>query len=243
MATPTTLKQSPEKNSSVFTIPPVYDAIYFNTPDAHSVLVHTISSSGEDEGFQAVLCFHPRPDLPSHLGLPSLPNYEERAFLQVAPTNQPFLYQTQALRSLSMQITVTEYLILLKFIENDWPRLKSKLTSQMTTMREGTDPVYITGYLMFYNHGSSHYRVSLSSRLFFVASIESRDAKNNIKTKLERHPLSDQNDYQEMMLPVHCLAMLTQDTIGMQTLVDQMGAFKTRSRKRTKTSTHANGNL
>jgi len=220
--------------SPLFVVPPVFDPVYFNAPDPQSVLVHAIPSGAEEEGFQAILCLHPRPDIPSHLGLPMSSNYEEKAFLQVSLPNATFVQQTQAHRANSMQITVTEYLILLNFIESDWPRLSSKLESQLITMREGTDPVYMTGYLTFYNHGSSHYRVSLSSRLAFAACIESRNSKNAIKAWLERRPLLDQNDYQEMVLPMPSLALLTQDTAGMKALVEQMTAYKSRSRKRSK---------
>lgn len=227
-------KPSPGATSPLFVVPPVFDARYFNAPDPQSVLVHAIPSGADDEGFQAILCLHPRPDLPSHLGVPVSSNYEEKAFLQVSLANSMFVQQTQAHRANSMQITVTEYLILLNFIENEWPRLSSKLESQLITMREGTDPIYITGYLTFYNHGSSHFRVSLSSRLSFAACIESRDSKKKIKAWLERRPLSDQNDYQEMVLPMPSLVLLTQDTAGMKALVEQMSAYKSRSRKRSK---------
>ena len=233
MSTPNHSKSSNEAISP-FTIPPVFDPVYYTTPDPHSVLVHSISSSSEDDGFQAILCLHSRVNLPSHLGLPNLSNYNERAFLQVAPINQPFMLQTQAARAHSMQITVTEYLILLQFIENEWGRLQSKLESQLITMQEGTDPIYLSGYLKFYNHGTSHFRVSLSSRLVFVASVELRDAKRQVKAWLERRPLSDQNDYQEMALPMNSLVLLTKDKPGMQALVEQMGAYKNRSRKRVK---------
>lgn len=227
-------KPSEKVSSPSFVIPAVFDAIYYNTPDVHSVLVHSISSSSEEDGIQAILCLHPRPDLPSHLGLPVSSNYEEKAFLQVASANQPFIQQSQVPRTHSMLITVTEYLILLQFIENDWPRLESKLESQLTTMREGTDPIYLTGHLMFYNHGSSHFRASLSSRLVFAAQVESRNPAGKVKAWLERRPLLDQNDYQEMMLPMKSLVQMLQDKAGLKALVDQMAAYKMRSRKRSK---------
>lgn len=220
--------------SSLFVVPPVFDAVYYTKPDPQSVLVHSIPSGSLEEGFQAILCLHPEPDIPPHLGLPTLNTYEEKAFLQVSLPNCMFVQQTHANRAYSMQITVTEYLILLHFIEEEWPRLSSKLSSQLTTMREGTDPIFMTGYLTFYKHGSSHFRVSLSSRLSFVACIESRQSENTIKAWLERRPLSDQNDYQELVLPMPSLALLIQDSPGMKALVEQMTAYKSRSRKRSK---------
>lgn len=233
----TTFHKSSNRSSSplsLFVIPPVFDAVYYTTPNPESVLVHAIPSGSDDEGFQAILCLHPEPNLPPHLGLPALTTYEEKAFLQVSVPGSSFVQQVHANRACSMQITVTEYLILLHFIESEWPRLHAKLESQLTTMREGTDPIYMTGYLTFYKHGSSHFRVSLSSRLSFVACIESTTSDSTIKAWLERRPLSDQNDYQEMVLPMQSLALLIQDAAGMKVLVEQMTAYKSRSRKRSK---------
>jgi hypothetical protein len=230
---------SSTNSASTFTIPGVFDAVYYNTPDIHSVFVHAVSSSADEEGFQAIICLHPSPDRPAHLGLPVLPNYENKAFLQVAPENHSFVLQSQTQRNYGMQVTVTEYLILLQFVGHEWPRLKSKLDSQLITMREGTDPIYITGYLMFYNHGSSHFQVSLSSRLVFKASVESRDPEHKIKAWLERRSLSDgnspDNGFQEMVLPMNALTTLGHDTQGIKSLVDHMANYKSRSRKRSKT--------
>ena len=238
------LSIQPTTAPSSFTIPSVFDPVFYNVPDAHSVLVHSVSSSTDEPGFQAIICLHPRPDLPAHLGLPPLSNYEDKAFLQVAPEHQPFLLQSQAPRCNAMQVTATEYLILLQFAINEWPRLKAKLTSQLETMCEGTDPIYMTGHLVYYNHGSSHYRVSISSRLVFKACIESRDKDQIIKTWLERRSLSDPATtmhsnvdplYQEMALPMKSLLTLTQDSAGFKALVDLVAAYKNRSRKRSKT--------
>ena len=238
----------PPTTAPSFTIPSVFDPVFYNVPDTHSVLVHAMSSSTDEPGFQAIICLHPRPDLPAHLGLPPMSNFEDKAFLQVAPENQPFVLQSQAPRSNAMQLTVTEYLILLQFAANEWPRLKAKLKSQLDTMCEGTDPIYISGHLVFYNHGSSHYRVSISSRLVFRACIESRDKDQIIKTWLERRSMSDQQFtvhhnnagdplllYQEMALPMKTLLLLTQDSTGLKALVNLVAAYKSRSRKRTKT--------
>lgn len=236
---PSPQSHSSPSNASTFVVPGVFDASFFNKPDAHSLLVHTVSSSADEEGFQAIVCLHSTPDRPAHLGLPVLPSYEDKAFLQVACENQPFLLQSQTPKTHAMQVTVTEYLILLQFVGNEWPRLQSKLNNQLITMREGTDPVYMTGYLMFYNHGSSHFQVSLSSRLMFKACIESRDPHHKIKTWLERRLISDGNstdsNIHEMTLPIHALSTLSQDTLGVKTLVDHLASYKSRSRKRNKT--------
>lgn len=239
LASPGLNASNTNASNSAFAIPGVFDAVYFNTPDIHSVLVHAVSSSADEEGFQAIVCLHSCPDRPAHLGLPVLSNYEDKAFLQVAPENHPFVLQSQVPKSHGMLVTVTEYLILLQFVGHEWPRLKSKLNSQLVTMREGTDPVYITGYLMFYNHGSSHFRVSLSSRLVFKACVDSRDPHHKIKTWLERRSLSEtprdtEPSFQEMPLPMNALTTLTTDTNGIKSLVDQMAAYKSRSRKRSK---------
>jgi len=220
--------------SQTLNIPGVFDAAFFNSPDIHSVLVHAISSSTDQDGFQAIVCFHSHPDLPSHLGLPTITNYEDKAFLQTSSEHQPFVLQNQAPRHRVMQVTVMEYLILLQFVGNEWPRLQSKLQSQLITMRKGTDPIYISGHLVFYNHGSSHFRVSISSRLTFKACIESRDPENNIKAWLERRSDSMESTHQELELPMNALLLLTQDVHGYKALVDQMSAYKSRSRKRNK---------
>ena len=220
-----------------FQVPGVYDPVFYNQPDSHSVLVHACSSSSVEGGFQAIVCFFSKPDLPSHLGLPLLSNYEDKVFLQMAKKDQPFLLYSQVPRGQSLQITVTEYLILLQFVAHEWPRLKSKLKSQLVTMREGTDPVYISGHLVFYNHGSCHYRVSLSSRLVFRAKMESREEDNVPKTWLERKQDANTNSAchdQEMSLPMESLGLLANDSVGIKALTDYMANYKSRSRKRTK---------
>jgi len=239
MATPHSLPSPARSNGpSTFNIPGVFDASFYNTPDIQSLLLHAVASSSEEEGFQAIISFHQRPHLPAHLGMPVLSSYEDKAFLQVSMANTPFHLQSQAPRTHAMQVTVTEYLILLQFVGNDWPRLQSKLNSQLTTMREGTDPIYISGHLMFYNHGASHYRVSLSSRLTFRACVESRVPEQKIKTWLERRSLNDgsgsSSEIQDMELPMNALTILSQDVNGVQALVDQMSAYKSRARKRSK---------
>lgn len=229
-------------SSAPFIVPNVYDPSFHTAPDSNSVLVHSIASSSVDPGLQVILSFHPRPDMPAHLGLPPLPSYEERAFLQVAPENHSFVLQTQAARSNAMQITVTEYLILLQFVNNEWPRLQSKLESQLVTMREKTDPVFMTGHLVFYSHGSSQFKVSLSSRLVFKACIQSRDPDKTIKAWLERNTSSTQSNcdapigsaIQELVLPMNSVLILAQDYIGVKTLIELMGVYKSKSRKRQK---------
>lgn len=224
-----------------FTIPSVFDPVFYNRPDAQSFLVHACPSSISDAGLQVILCMHPRPvSLPPNLGLPSSSSYEEKAFLQVAWETQPFVLQSQAPRSQSMQITVTEYLILLQFAANEWSRLKSKMRSQRTAMREGTDPIHITNYLMFYQHGSSHYQVSLSSRLIFKARMDSRDEKETVRTWLERHGDgggrgSSSQQHQDMTLPMDAVVQLAKDVAGVKTLVDSLAEYKSKSRKRNRT--------
>ena len=169
-----------------FVIPPVFDSLYYNKPDLQSVLVHSYSSSFTFAGLQAVLCFHPQPILPSHLGLPNLETYEDKVFLQAATQDQPFLLQTHAANGQSLQINITEYLILLQFVAKEWPRLESKLDCQLTSMKEGTDPINITGHLVFYNHGSSFFRTNLSSRLIFKAWIDSHQDQKMIHACLEK---------------------------------------------------------
>ena len=214
-----------------FVIPPVFDSLYYNKPDLQSVLVHSYSSSFTFAGLQAVLCFHPQPILPSHLGLPHLETYEDKVFLQAATQDQPFLLQTHAANGQSLQINITEYLILLQFVAKEWPRLESKLDCQLTAMQEGTDPINITGHLVFYNHGSSFFRTNLSSRLIFKAWIDSHQDQKMIHACLEKK--SDFSDNVEQMpLPMNSLLTMAQDALGMKILSEMMAYYKSRMRKR-----------
>ena len=214
-----------------FIIPPIFDSAFYNKPDIQSVLVHSFSSSFTFAGLQAVLCYHPLPILPSHLGLPLLDSYEDKVFLQVAAEDQPFLLQTHAADGQTLQINITEYLILLQFVAKEWPRLESKLESQLTAMKEGTDPVNITGHLVFYNHGSSFFKTHLSSRLLFKAWIESNEEKKIIHAYLEKK--SDFSDRTEQMpLPMNSLLAMAQDVFGVKVLTEIMAYYKSRMKRR-----------
>ena len=214
-----------------FVIPPIFDSAFYNKPDIQSVLVHSFSSSFTFAGLQAVLCYHPLPILPSHLGLPLLDSYEDKVFLQVAAEDQPFLLQTHAADGQTLQINITEYLILLQFVAKEWPRLESKLESQLTAMKEGTDPVNITGHLVFYNHGSSFFKTQLSSRLLFKAWIESNEEKKIIHAYLEKK--SDFSDRTEQMpLPMNSLLAMAQDVLGVKVLTEIMAYYKSRMKRR-----------
>ena len=214
-----------------FVIPPIFDSAFYNKPDIQSVLVHSFSSSFTFAGLQAVLCYHPLPILPSHLGLPLLDSYEDKVFLQVAAEDQPFLLQTHAADGQTLQINITEYLILLQFVAKEWPRLESKLESQLTAMKEGTDPVNITGHLVFYNHGSSFFKTQLSSRLLFKAWIESNEEKKIIHAYLEKK--SDISDRTEQMpLPMNSLLAMAQDVLGVKVLTEIMAYYKSRMKRR-----------
>ena len=214
-----------------FIIPPIFDSAFYNKPDIQSVLVHSFSSSFTFAGLQAVLCYHPLPILPSHLGLPPLDSYEDKVFLQVAAEDQPCLLQTHAADGQTLQINITEYLILLQFVAKEWPRLESKLESQLTAMKEGTDPVNITGHLVFYNHGSSFFKTNLSSRLLFKAWIESSEEKKIIHACLEKK--SDFSDRTEQMpLPMNSLLAMAQDVFGVKVLTDILAYYKSRMKRR-----------
>lgn len=214
-----------------FVIPSVFDSVYYNKPDLQSVLVHAYSSSFTHAGLQAVLCFYPAPILPSHLGLPQLDSYEDKVFLQVAAEDQPFLHQSSVAPGKALQINITEYLILLQFVAKEWSRLESKLEYQLTAMHEGTDPINITGHLVFYNHGSSFFKTNLSSRLLFKAWIDSSHEKKVVNACLEKK--SDFSDGTEQMsLPMNSLLTMAQDTMGVKILIDILAYYKSRMKKR-----------
>ena len=213
-----------------FVVPSTFDSVYYNKPDTKSLLVHSYSSSFTHQGLQAVLCFYSNPIVPSHIGLPSLDNYEDKVFLQVASEDQPFLLQTHAVRGQSMQINVTEYLILLQFVQKDWTRLESKLRYQLKTMRQGTDPISITGHLVFYNNGSSHFKTSLSSRLVLKAWIESGDDKGTIHACLEK-TLDGADGTEWLPLPMESLVTLAKDTVGFKSMTDMLAYYKSNWKK------------
>lgn len=216
--------------SAISAIPNHFDSVYYNKPDCKSVLVHSQSSSFTHPGFQAILCFHSQPLLPAHLGLPKLDNYDNKVFLQVAYEDQPFILQSLVAPGQWMQINITEYLILLQFINKEWTRLSSKLNYQLKTMREGAEPIFISGRLMFYNHGSSYFKTNLSSRLVLKAWIESGDTKGSINCCLEKKV--DHCDAVELMtLPMESLHTLSQDTVGIKAMTDILAYYKSRIKK------------
>ena len=240
---------------SSFGVPPAYDAVFLNQPDSQSVVVHSWGSSHKDEGFQAVVILHSKvADVPAHLGInapassnrtsssssPSSPMVEEMAFLMTAPRNQPFILYSEAPKVLAMQVSVTEYLTLLAFFAKEWPRIRSKLLKQASIMQEGTDPVPLTNRLVFYSHGTSHYSVSLSSRLVLRAKADSRKSSENdqcLRAWLELRLTSGSGGstgQQDFNLPLPALTTLSQDAGAVKSLTDWVVAYKNRSRKRSK---------
>jgi len=170
---------------------------------------------------------------------------EESVFLTVAGVNQPFLMYTQAPKALTMQISVTEYLTMISFVNKEWSRLLLKLEMRLETMRENSEPVTIAGLLSFFSHGQCHYQVHLSSRLFFKVKADSRVPldKGAIKAWLElKVPSSSSgpadssasggNATRELLLPMSSLSILAQDTNSYNALVDLVATYKSRSRKR-----------
>jgi hypothetical protein len=152
----------------------------------------------------------------------------------------------QAPRALTLQINVMEYLTLLAFMGKEWPRVKSKLTHQLTTMKEGSEPISIAPHLSFYGHGSCHFQISLSHRLALKAKAESRSLRENetaahpvkawleLKSDASTSVGSATPSNEEFALPLGALATLVQDQRGVKTLTDLVAAYKSRSRKRNK---------
>jgi hypothetical protein len=171
------------------------------------------------------------PILPSHLGLPLLDSYEDKVFLQVALEDQPFLLQSHVVCGQALQINVTEYLILLQFVAKEFPRIESKLKTQWTDMQEGTNPINITGHLVYYNHGSSYFKASLSSRLVFRAWIQSSLNENVVFSYLEKK-LDGTDDTERMRLPMESLLTLAKDASGIKVMADIVAHYKSRVRKK-----------
>jgi len=215
---------------TVFAIPSHYDIVYYNKPDCKSVLVHSYSSSFKEAGFQAILCFHSQPLLPGHLGLPKLDNYENKVFLQVASEDQPFVLQSEVALGQRMQMNVTEYLILLQFIDREWARVSAQLQHQLKTMREGTEPISISNRLVFYNHGWSHFKTSLSSRLMLKAWIESKQPQGIIHCYLEKQ-MDGSDQVEIMILPMESLLTMAKDTVGFKTMTDILACYKSKTKK------------
>ena len=231
---------------SSFSVPPAFGPVIVNQPDPQSVMVHSIVSSSRDAGLQAVIILHPKTEIPSHLGLPSPPTsspHEETAFLMAAPRNQPFVLYSQAPKALVMQISVTEYLTLMTFFAKEWPRVRSKLLLQASTMQEGTDPVPLTTHLVFYSHGMSCYSISLSNRLVFKAKIDSRKLREKdecLRAWLEQPRTGSSSNNgghggpQEWICPLAALSSLAQDESSLKALTDVVTTYKNRGRKRSK---------
>jgi hypothetical protein len=276
--------------NAVFKVPAAYDPALVTHPDPYSVLVHAMPSTLDDPGLQAVIVLHPRSDIPSHLGLPSLVQVptpppasssstssampppmsssssssssstaspaaaaaatvrlEESVFLTVAPRSQPFLMYTQAPKALTMQISITEYLTLMSFVNKEWSRLCLKLEVRLDTMRENSEPVAVAGFLSFFSHGQCHYQVQISSRLCFKVRADSRTPKEKgaIKAWLElKSPSGSSSGLEgsgagstnrELVLPMSALTILAQDTSSYNALVDLVATYKSKSRKRSPT--------
>jgi hypothetical protein len=241
------------KAMSHFSIPSAYDATMENQPDAQSVLVHAMPSSFKDAGFQAVIILHPKSSIPPHLGLVSGGTtgggrLEETAFLMTVNKTQPFIMYNQAAKSQVLQISIVEYLTLLLFVGKEYSRLESKLLSRAKAMRDGNEPVTVTGHLSFYNDGCCVYRTSLSHRLVFKAKADSKKAKDEdcVCAWLEqRHghgggggssssSSSNNNSLVEYNLPMKTLSALAQDVASVNALIDHVTAYKSQSRKRSK---------
>lgn len=231
---------------SGFSVPKAFDPVFYNQPDVQSVIVHSVSSSHKASGFQAIILLHPKSIVPSHLGLPqsyfssssssssSGSRPDETVYMMVSAKNQPFVAYNHAPKSQVLQVSIHEYLTLLSFWINEWSRLKSKLMSQIDSMRQGQNLVPITSTLAFYHHGFSNYSVSLSPRLTLKAKADSRSTKDDdcIRAWLELN--SSGAAVQVFGLPVEALAELTQDTTSFNTLTNLVAGYKSRSRKRSK---------
>jgi hypothetical protein len=151
--------------------------------------------------------------------------------MQVAGENQPFIQQSQQAspHHWMLQINITEYLILLQFVNKEWDRLHSKLNYQLKMMREGSEPVYISNRLVFYNHGSCCFKTNLSSRLVLRAWIDSVDINDTVRCCLEKKADCG-DDLETMVLPMASLITLAQDALGMRALMDFLAYYKSRDK-------------
>lgn len=220
---------------STFTVPAAYDPWMQNRPDTYSVMVHSRASSLNQGGFQAVVVLHPKSDLPPQLGLTGGGKLEETANLMCAGKNQPFLSYSQAPRASTMQVSVTEYLTLLTWVQKEWPRVWGKLSERAKSMRESNEPVTVAGHLAFYNHGVCHYRISLSSRLTFRAKSDSRTTREEDKVRAWLELRSGGSDgVQELTLPLEALCFLAGEESSLSALTEIVAEYKSRSRKRGK---------
>ena len=221
---------------SAFSIPAAYDPLLQNKPDAYSVLVHRRKSSLNHQGFQAVVVLHPKSDLPSQLGLSGSSGLEETVLLLSSGKNQPFLAYNHAPKASVMQVSVYEYLTLLTWVNKEWPRVSSKLADRAKSMRESSEPFTVAGHLSFYNHGTCHYRISLSSRLTFRAKSDSRTTRDedSIRAWLELRTGGSSDSVQEWSLPLEALCFLAGEESSVAALVETVSEYKSRSRKRSK---------
>jgi hypothetical protein len=260
---------------SSYSVPPAFDPHCYNTPDIQSVMVHSVSSTEKGFGFQAVIVLHPQSILPSHLGLPrsysvtTSPSASSASLdavadpsvrsssrsqddgtavhLMTSAPNHHFVAYHHAPRSQVLQININEYLTLLTFWSNEWSRLQSRLLNQTDLMRKGQDQVSISSTLSFYHHGSSHYVISLSSRLALKFKADSRESNKEecIRAWLEcqvdrprgsppatasaHEAPNGRGGVQVFVLPVRALSELVQDTSSLNTLTNLVSNYKNRS--------------
>jgi hypothetical protein len=263
-----------------FQIQSSYDPTFYNTPDHQSVMVHSVTSTESQGGFQAVIILHPNSCIPQHLKIPhsytsvtaaaaaanaaaaasaanattsestlssSVTTGDGNVHLMTSASDQPFVAYQHASKSQVLSIFVGEYLTLLNFWTQEWPRLRSRLVHQADLMRKGQDQVAISSTLGFYCHGSSHYSACLSARLVIKAKADSRitDDSKCIKIWLElKTPLDDNSagatsngnsgkHVQTLMLPIGALDELVQDRTSVNTLNNLVSGYKSKAKKRT----------
>jgi hypothetical protein len=254
-----------------FQIQSSYDPSFYNSPDHQSVMVHSVSSSETQGGFQAVIILHPNSCIPHHLKLPhsyttattassqstssaaasaaSASTGDGSVHLMTSACDQPFVAYQHAPKSQVLSIFVGEYLTLLNFWTQEWPRLRSRLVHQADLMRKGQDQVSISSTLAFYCHGYSHYSACLSSRLAIKAKADSHISEDSkcIKIWLElKSPIDNTTggtsngntagasgkNVQTLTLPIAALDELVQDKTSINTLNNLVSGYKSKARKR-----------
>ena len=201
------------------------------------MLLHECKSTAAEGGLQALVFFDARPSVPSHLGLETFSDYSRRVFLQSVGPMQSFGTFKECSLERRIEITVKDYLILLRFAKNDWTRVYSRLSYDLANMKENYDGVQVTRHLSFFHRGTSGFTAKISKGLTFYAKADGRTGSDtDISTWLIKEPPSSsspvadggspsaQNAHpslaksRKFVLEMNALCVLAADNEGVETL-------------------------
>ena len=158
------------------------------------------------------------------------------AFLQVTTRGHGFRKHDNTTANSTLTMTSTSYLALLRFFEKEWPRVASKMKSELKSMQQSNCGVNICKGLSFYGSGVSRYRKLLEPfgdfALFVIVSVDStvtsKGEKIFVQVKYKKHPNSPMPDAEikslgEIELPVEALIFLSGSRENLFCAVNNLG--------------------